>query len=330
MTDALIGVGFGTAALGQACFDVVKMALELGFRKFDTAEADWWYDQVAVGRALQDFAFQHSYLEDDECVMIHKDPESKQPTCVDAAMSNLCQQLEISTKIPPWELTSQDHVRANAKHSQNVLVGFCDEILNEKKPLDVYYIHAPTCWPGWHPKCDNHPPIMELRSSWQAMEAVVALDGSAKRIGLSNVHPNELLDIISFVKRRQSSDAMARMPDVIQIYSDPIHPADEMRRICKEHGIEFVSYSTLGTQHRNTSDGKNPVLGSSVVNELAQKHQRSIAEVVLSWALQHGMSVIPRSSKKKHIQELARLLGGNPGFLDATDMVRMDSLRNTA
>lgn len=328
MTDALIGVGFGTAALGQACFDVVKMALEAGFRKFDTAEADWWYDQNAVGRALQDFAFQHSYLEDDECVMIHQDPESKQPTCVDAAMSNLCQQLEISTKIPPWELTSQEHIRANAKHSRNVLLGFCDDLMDQKKPLDVYYIHAPTCWPGWHPRCDKHPPLMDLRSSWQAMEAVVALDGSTKRIGLSNVHPNELLDIINFVKERESSDVTARKPDAIQIFSDPIQPAEEMRIICEEHDIEFVSYSTLGTQHRSTNE--NPVLGSPVVQELAQKYQRSIAEVVLSWALQHGMSVIPRSSKKNHIQELANLLGDNPGFLDAADMARMDGLKNTA
>lgn len=36
-----IGVGFGTAALGGACEDVVLMALKAGFRKFDTAEADW-------------------------------------------------------------------------------------------------------------------------------------------------------------------------------------------------------------------------------------------------------------------------------------------------
>jgi diketogulonate reductase-like aldo/keto reductase len=165
------------------------------------------------------------------------------------------------------------------------------------------------------------------------MEAIVGIDGSAKRIGLSNVHPDELLDIIEFVKQRQvtSSDAASappRMPDAVQIFSDPIQPADEMRRICQAHNIEFVSYSTLGTQHRST-DG-NPVLGSPVVNELATKHGRSIAEVVLSWAIQHGMSVIPRSNKKNHIDELARLLTDNPGFLDATDMVRMDSLRESA
>ena len=50
-----IGVGFGTAALGSNTYSVVTMALAAGFRKFDTAEADWWYDQKNVGRAVKDY-----------------------------------------------------------------------------------------------------------------------------------------------------------------------------------------------------------------------------------------------------------------------------------
>lgn len=73
----------------------------------------------------------------------------------------------------------------------------------------------------------------------------------------------------------------------------------------------------------------NPVLGSPVVLAIANKHGRSTAEVVLSWALQKGMSVIPRSSKKDHILQLARLLGENPGFLDESDMQQIDSMKDT-
>jgi len=85
------------------------------------------------------------------------------------------------------------------------------------------------------------------------MEAVVR-DGNVKRIGLSNVRPDELLDIIQFVKDRENLDgaahetnAIPRMSDVLQAYADPLHPASELRQICYEHNIEFVSYSTLGT-----------------------------------------------------------------------------------
>ena len=79
---------------------------------------------------------------------------------------------------------------------------------------------------------------------------MLGLDFSAKRIGLSNVHRDELLDIIAFVHERiehGETDPPPRIPDVLQAYADPLHPADELRAICREYGIEFVSYSTLGT-----------------------------------------------------------------------------------
>jgi diketogulonate reductase-like aldo/keto reductase len=134
------------------------------------------------------------------------------------------------------------------------------------------------------------------------------------------------LDIIAFVKERQAageSDAPPRMPDAVQAYADPLKPAKELRRICAEHGIEFVSYSTLGTQHR--SGPENPVLTHEIVRKLAEAHERSVAEVVLSWARQRDMSVIPRSTKQNHINELANLLR-LPPFLSLEDLELMDSM----
>ncbi|KAG7374836.1 aldo/keto reductase [Nitzschia inconspicua] len=309
--ETAIGVGFGTAGLGGNTYSVVQLALENGFRKFDTAEADWWYNQAEVGRSLQDF-YTKTGLED----------------CID---------LQISTKIPPWSLTSVSDIRRHASTSRNELVGFCEDRQRNQNdendhfspiPLDVYYIHAPRCWSGWHPKCDNPPSTLELKDAWKAMEAVAGIDHTAKRIGLSNVHPAELLDIIHWVQHRIEAGETyppPRIPDVLQAYADPINTAAELRQICEDHGIEFVSYSTLGTQHRNTDE--NPVLTSLVVQHLAEKHQRSVAEVVLSWALQNNMSVIPRSSKKQHIEELARLLS-SPTFLEEEDLLAMDTLSN--
>jgi diketogulonate reductase-like aldo/keto reductase len=320
-----IGVGFGTAALGDANHEVVLLALKAGFRKFDTAEADYWYRQGEVGKALETFFYKDH--QDDECV-----DDSQQEECSRTCAS---EGLEISTKIPPWSLTSEDNIRANAKESREELVGFCeDQVLADENgnivearpyPLDVYYIHAPHCWDGWHPRCTSPPPTLSLRDAWRGMEAVVGIDHSAKRIGLSNVSPAELLDIIAFVQERQAAgetNPPPRMPDALQAFADPLKPAKELRRICAEHGIEFVSYSTLGTQHRQ---GRNPVLTSDTVEMLAKRYNRSVAEVVLSWARQNEMSVIPRSTRENHIQELSNMLT-QPPFLSVEDLELMDKM----
>ena len=231
-----IGVGFGTAGLGGNTYRAVQMALEAGFRKFDTAEADWWYDQPTVGKAISDYFIVHQ-------------------------LSCTSENLELSTKIPPWSLTSISDIRGHAAHSRYELFGgYCNDLtiynsqnnteISIPHPLDVYYIHAPSCWKGWHPRCDNPPPTLSLRDAWRGMEAVVGLDFSAKRIGLSNVWPDDLLDIITFVQERidqGETNPLPRMPDVLQAYADPLRPADDLRQLCKEYGIEFVSYSTLGT-----------------------------------------------------------------------------------
>jgi diketogulonate reductase-like aldo/keto reductase len=349
-------VGFGTAALGQNCHNVVLMALEAGFRYFDTAEENqYWYNSYSVGTALREYAQQFietsktndnsDYINDDECVMIDEDMDG-QPICLGRNMTPLqafCYEIHISTKIPPWELTSNEHIRSNAAQSRNELVSFCDTP-NTKMPLDIYYIHAPACWKGWHTRCDNPPPTLDLRSAWLAMEAVVGIDRSARRIGLSNVREDELLDIIRFVQERQAKGnhndgtAPPRLPDVVQSHADPISSADAIRKICNKYNIEFVSYSTLGTQHIYKSKLQtNPVLTHPIIIELANKYQRSTAEIVLSWAIQNKMSIIPRSSQKEHIIQLARLLpnvefGPTPvtgSFLSSVDLARVDELRNS-
>lgn len=309
---------------------VVTMALEAGFRKFDTGEADGWYDQKSVGKALQDYFAAPLLLQgQDACVATADDGKTcVPPKTVTCGM----QDLRVSTKIAPWDLTSADTIRQHAKESRMELVGFCD-VEADQYPLDVYYIHAPQCWEGWHPRCDdgNLPSdVLNLTEAWHAMEAVVALDHSAQRIGVSNVHSYHLEALIADIKMRQErgdTNPPPRMPDVLQYFADPIQPSKEERRVCAEHGIEFVSFSTLGENHLD--DKGNPVPGNHVltapiIKNLAAKYERSGAEVVLSWALQNDMSVIPKSSNKEHIQELAHMLKDNPTFLDDKDSVKIE------
>jgi len=340
-------VGFGTAGLGGHTYEAVTHALEEGFRKFDTAEAEYWYDQKTVGDAIRnyyfDFVEQREVCEED--VVDTKKKEDDEESSICSTVYTSCQEfgLEISTKIPPWQLTSISNIRKQAYESRRTLVGFCQDN-NGHYPLDMYYIHAPKCWKGWHPRCDNDVSnLISLEEAWLGMEAVVGIDGNAKRIGLSNVHPNELQHIISFVQQRRqqqeqqeddasSSLAPPRMPDVVQAYADPLYSNKELRQLCKDHGISFVSYSTLGTQHvMKNNNNNNPVLTNPTIQAIAQSHSRSVAEVVLSWALSRDMSVIPRSRNPHHIRELSNMLPSSSSpqqslFLTDQELLQIDQL----
>lgn len=363
-----IHIGFGTAALGDNVHNTIIIALQYGFRIFDTAEADWWYNQKAVGIALKEYFTtgefhnqqqQKQHRQNEETMnCVNDDDDNNDKSChanshdivvpSSTESSSICEKenLLISTKIGPWDLMSEEKIRSNAANSRQELLGFCDNDNNDNKyPLDIYYIHAPTCWNGWHSRCNGikSTDLLSLRNIWLAMEKIISIDKNTKRIGLSNISPNELLDIILFVHERQKqnnnmissddSNSIPRIPDVVQAYSDPIHPNHELRIICIQNNIEFVSYSTLGTQHQ-MKNGVNPVLGNDVIIELATIYQRSTAEIVLSWAIQNNMSIIPRSTNQLHIQQLSNLLiynnisstSNNIGFLSINDLEKINSL----
>jgi diketogulonate reductase-like aldo/keto reductase len=354
-------IGFGTAALGSAGHQAVTWALEAGFRSFDTAEEhEHWYDARAVGEATRDyFADLLRKAEEDGVTSAScygTDAAADGAASCRITIRALCtrEQLRMTTKIPPWSLTSAEDIRNYARNSREQLVAFCDGDGAEHNygpdapgggpfPLDAYYIHAPVCWRGWHPRCEDPPPnLLGLREAWLALEAVVGADRTARRIGLSNVRVDEFHDIVQFVREREDelqrrggtgTAVPPRIPDVVQAYADPIEPSDKLREACEQLGIEFVSYSTLGTQHRyrrnrDSGDLENPVLTSPVVTRIADKHERSTAEVVLSWALARNMSIIPRSTNRQHITQLSRLFD-DPAFLDPQDLRDIDAMKHT-
>ena len=78
-----------------------------------------------------------------------------------------------------------------------------------------------------------------------------------------------------------------------------------MRRLCEAHDIVYMAFSSLGTQWRAKT---NPVLKNPVILSIAKKHGRSAAAVVLSWALQEGVVVIPRASTIHHLEDNIKIL----------------------
>ena len=83
-------------------------------------------------------------------------------------------------------------------------------------------------------------------------------------------------------------------PCVNQIEFHPWQQHRELRKYCKDNDIVVVAYSPL-TQGRR--------LGDSTIAKIAEKYQRTPAQIVLRWCLQKGVVIIPKSDREHRIIE---------------------------
>lgn len=191
--------------------------------------------------------------------------------------------------------------------------------------IDLVLLHYPRCWPGL---CGHeHVETGTFVDTWRALEDLVER-GSIKSIGVSNFGVHELQQLV---------DAAKIKPSVVQHWMDPFHQDRTVRNFCTENNIHYTSYSTLGNQWQYRSEWGmhgNPIFVSDVISDIAKKMEWSNVQVVLAWALQQGVSVVPRAARLEHIAANAQLFafdesGGDLlpiGKLDQSDIEAINML----
>ncbi|MEV6232788.1 aldo/keto reductase [Saccharopolyspora shandongensis] len=138
--------------------------------------------------------------------------------------------------------------------------------------VDMYLIHWPT-------------PARDLYlETWKAIEKLVA-DGRVRAAGVSNFQPAHL---------RRLLDSSALVPAVNQIELHPGLQQRELRALHAERGIATEAWSPLA---------QGALLRESTVTEIAARHGKSPAQVVIRWHLQLGNIVIPKSVTPSRIRE---------------------------
>ncbi|KAJ3304322.1 hypothetical protein HDV03_002937 [Kappamyces sp. JEL0829] len=151
--------------------------------------------------------------------------------------------------------------------------------------LDLYLVH----WPcTYNPTTKKHfMDKNQIKSTWQQMERMVDV-GKTKSIGVSNFTIELLQDILSYARIK---------PAVVQVELHPYLPQNDLLEFCNQHEIALTAYSPLGSL-----PGPESVLNDPEVAMIAQRHGKSPAQVLISWALQRGTAVIPKSSKPERIK----------------------------
>ncbi|MGQ3376440.1 aldo/keto reductase [Priestia endophytica] len=131
-----------------------------------------------------------------------------------------------------------------------------------------------------------HQPFGDVYGSWRAMEELYH-EGKIKAIGVSNFYADRLVDLITHNEV---------VPAVNQVETHPFNQQVESAKIMEENKVQIESWAPF-------AEGKNDIFQNELLVTLAEKHNKSVAQVILRWLTQRGVVVIPKSVRKERIIE---------------------------
>jgi 2,5-diketo-D-gluconate reductase A len=151
-----------------------------------------------------------------------------------------------------------------------------------------------------------HQPYGDIYGAWRAMEELYR-DGLIKAIGVSNFHPDRVMD---FIVHNEVT------PAVNQIETHPFHQQVEAQKFLKENKVQIESWGPF-------AEGKNDIFHNEVLTSICTKHGKSVAQVILRLLTQRDIVVIPKSVRKERMAENFDIFDFE---LDATDMESIATL----
>lgn len=157
--------------------------------------------------------------------------------------------------------------------------------------LDIYLIHQP---------------FGDVHGSWRAMEDAHRA-GKLRAIGVSNFHPDRLMDIQAF-------NEIA--PAVNQVEVNPFLQQIESAAFMKEIGVQAQAWAPF-------AEGRNNLFQNETLIVIGQRYGKSVGQVVLRWLTQRGIVALAKSVRKERMAENIDIFDFE---LDDADMTRIAAL----
>lgn len=153
-------------------------------------------------------------------------------------------------------------------------------------------------------------------AAYKALESLLA-GGRVRAIGVSNFMPHHL-------------DALLAQTDIVpavnQVEVHPYFAQPQVQEANAKHGILTQAWSPIGgiTFYPGWGDGRHSVMADPTIVEIAERHSKTPAQIMLRWGIQQGRSVIPKSVHPARITENFdvfdfELSGDELAHLDAAD-----------
>lgn len=151
-----------------------------------------------------------------------------------------------------------------------------------------------------------HQPFGDVHGSWRAMEEALQA-GKLRAIGVSNFHPDRLMDIKAF-------NQIA--PAVNQVEVNPFHQQDDSVAFMRDNGVQAEAWAPF-------AEGRNNLFQNETLVDIGRKHGKSVGQVVLRWLVQRGIVALAKSVRKERMEENLRVFDF---ALDESDVSRIAQL----
>ncbi|RYO85957.1 hypothetical protein DL766_006093 [Monosporascus sp. MC13-8B] len=199
--------------------------------------------------------------------------------------------------------------------------------------FDLYLIHFPGALkyvdpsvrypPGWQYDGKDGGVVRSntpMHETWRAMEALVGA-GLARSIGVSNFQAQLIYDMLRYAKIP---------PATLQIEHHPYLVQRELLSLARSEGIAVTAYSSFGPASFLEFGFKHaqalvPLMKDDLITSLASKYGKKPSQILLRWATQRGLAVIPKTSRVEVMAENLDVTGFDLEQADIDAITAKDS-----
>lgn len=153
-----------------------------------------------------------------------------------------------------------------------------------------------------------HQPYGDVYGAWRALEELYHA-GRIRAIGVSNFAPDRLMDFLVH---------QAVKPAVNQVETHPFHQQVAEQQFMVDHGVQIEAWGPF-------AEGKNDLFTNELLQGIAARHHKTVAQVVLRWLLQRGVVAIPKSVKPERMAENFRIFDFELSEEDMEAIKQLDS-----
>ncbi len=131
-----------------------------------------------------------------------------------------------------------------------------------------------------------HQPFCDRYGAYRALQDAYR-QGKVRAIGVSNFYPDHFIDL---------AENMDIVPAVNQVETHVFCQQQEAQAIMLGYGTQIMSWGPF-------AEGRNNLFGNTTLKEIAERHDKTVAQVTLRWLLQRGVVIIPKTTHVERMKE---------------------------